>query len=171
MTTLQMPPTFEWTPQALERLPDDYRYEVSEGNLIVMPAAMRPWHARVQYRLVRLFETQGRHAYHEQGIVLGPGEIRTCDVAVFAAEPEGNAAYRPASEFALVVEVVSDSSQRADRQIKPQVYAAAGIPEFWRVEQGSGDEAVVHQFVLRGETYEEQAVVALGELESDFPST
>jgi hypothetical protein len=40
---------------------------------------------------------------------------------------------------------VSDSSIDDDRFVKPHWYAQAGIPEFWRVEQGENEEAVIHQ--------------------------
>jgi Uma2 family endonuclease len=33
-----------------------------------------------------------------------------------------------------VVEIVSPSAQAIDRAIKPGMYAAAGIPTYWRVE-------------------------------------
>ena len=34
----------------------------------------------------------------------------------------------------LVVEVVSESSFKLDREIKPKQYAFYGVPEFWRVD-------------------------------------
>jgi Uma2 family endonuclease len=36
----------------------------------------------------------------------------------------------------LVVEVVSPGTRKRDRLEKPAEYAAAGIPHYWRVEQG-----------------------------------
>jgi Uma2 family endonuclease len=37
----------------------------------------------------------------------------------------------------LAVEVVSPDSEERDRKRKPQLYAEAGIPHFWRVENNS----------------------------------
>lgn len=34
----------------------------------------------------------------------------------------------------LVVEVLSQASQRLDREIKPKQYALYGVPEFWRID-------------------------------------
>ncbi|NEE03143.1 Uma2 family endonuclease [Phytoactinopolyspora halotolerans] len=170
MTILELPEAMHWTPSALERLPADFRYEVREGNLVVMAAAMRPWHADAQIRLVNLLRQQGRHAYIEQGVELGPGELRTCDVGVYHKAPGGDAAYRPASDFALLVEVVSTSSVREDRGIKPALYATAGVPEFWRVEESDDGRAIVHRHQLThavdgSPTYVETDVTALDTLE------
>lgn len=41
MLTVQFPLTAEWTPEVLEGLPNDFRYEVCEGKLVVAAAAMR----------------------------------------------------------------------------------------------------------------------------------
>ncbi|MCT9091952.1 Uma2 family endonuclease [Streptomyces sp. ASQP_92] len=56
--------------------------------------------------------------------------------------------FRP-QDVLLAVEVVSPDSESRDRTTKPQKYAAAGIPNFWRVERGgNGDEPVVHVYEL-----------------------
>ncbi|MBB5492880.1 Uma2 family endonuclease [Nocardiopsis metallicus] len=47
------------------------------------------------------------------------------------------------SAVQLAVEVVSPESEIRDRERKPELYARAGIPHFWRVEQ-DGDEAVAY---------------------------
>jgi Uma2 family endonuclease len=167
MRTVEFPVTDEWTPEVLERLPEDFRYEVSEGKLIVAAAAMRPWHAEVQYRIVNLLHRQGRLAYHEQGVVIGPGQIPTCDVGVFRDPPAEDVAYHPAREFELVVEVVSPDSRHEDRVVKPRKYASGGIAEFWRVEREHG-EAVVYQYRLDNTpAYDETRVVLLSTLEKE----
>jgi Uma2 family endonuclease len=172
MRTLELPVTDEWPPELLEGLPPDYRYEVSEGRLIVAAAAMRPWHADVQGRVWHLLRTQGRHAYLEQGVVIGPGELLTCDVGVFRDPPARSVAYHPAREFPLVVEVVSPDSRLEDREIKPTKYAAGRIPEYWRVEETDEGDAAVHQYQLirevgSGARYAETRVVLLSALEAE----
>jgi Uma2 family endonuclease len=171
VTTLEQPDLREWTPETLERLPSEFRYEVREGNLVVMAAAMRPWHADIQARVRNLLVGQGRLAYIEQGVILPEGEIRTCDVGVFGLPPVGGAAYHPASAFMLLVEVVSEGSRREDREVKPKVYAAAGVPEYWRIEEGADGEAVVYQYRLARladgpATYAEVRVTTLTALEA-----
>jgi hypothetical protein len=56
----------------------------------------------------------------------------------------------PAADADLVVEVVSRESERRDRQIKPEEYAAAGIPEFWLVERHpvTESDAVINMYRL-----------------------
>jgi Uma2 family endonuclease len=43
-----------------------------------------------------------------------------------------------AGAVVLVVEIVSPGSRTTDRLTKPDVYARAGIPSFWRVELEGG---------------------------------
>jgi Uma2 family endonuclease len=67
--------------------------------------------------------------------------------------PDPNRAYFRQGEVDLVVEVVSPESERRDRVIKPEEYAAAGIPEFWLVEQHPDDDydAVINVYLLSPE--------------------
>jgi len=48
--------------------------------------------------------------------------------------------FHPA-DIDLVAEIISPQSQTRDRVIKPEEYVAAGIPEFWLVEEHPEDEA------------------------------
>ncbi|MEC3951699.1 Uma2 family endonuclease [Nocardia sp. CDC153] len=41
----------------------------------------------------------------------------------------------PADQVNLVVEVVSLATAAMDRKIKPEIYAHAGIPNYWRLER------------------------------------
>lgn len=54
-----------------------------------------------------------------------------------------------AEDVLLAVEVVSPDSESRDRTTKPQKYAAAGIPNYWRVEQnGTTGGPVIHVYEL-----------------------
>ena len=46
---------------------------------------------------------------------------------------DGSLQRKPA-DVALAVEIESRGSRRDDRRIKPEVYAEAGIPEYWLVD-------------------------------------
>lgn len=171
MPKIEVPLIEKWTPEMLERLPEDFHYEVSEGKLVVAAAAMRPWHEDAMARLRFLLRLQGRFACMEQGVVIGPGEIVTCDVGVLDAPPARSVAYHPAREFDLVIEVVSPDSRRTDREVKPKQYAVGNIAEYWRVEETEDGEAVVHQHRLvridGAATYAETRVVTLATLEKE----
>jgi Uma2 family endonuclease len=171
MRTIELPVTVEWTPEMLESLPRDYRYEVSEGNLIVSAAATRPWHGDAQFRITHLLRSQGLIAYPESGVVIGPRDIHDCDVGVLRDPPADDVAYHPPREFELVVEIVSPDSEFADRVLKPAKYATGGIPEYWSVEKGGEGEHLVHQHRLVYEAgvarYEETRVVPLSTLEKE----
>jgi Uma2 family endonuclease len=58
-----------------------------------------------------------------------------------AADDPERTFYLPA-EIQLVVEVVSPESEDRDRLTKPQRYAQAGLPHFWRVEENGGRPVV-----------------------------
>jgi Uma2 family endonuclease len=74
----------------------------------------------------------------------------------------------PAADMDLVVEVVSPESRRRDTTDKPQEYAAAGIPEFWRVEpdRDHPEDGRVHIHVLMDGTHTLRRVMWLSELET-----
>jgi len=67
----------------------------------------------------------------------------------------------PAPDF--VVEVVSDSTERTDRETKFQDYAAHGVREYWIVDP---DKATVEQYLLQSEEYELLLKAKDGEIES-----
>jgi Uma2 family endonuclease len=54
-----------------------------------------------------------------------------------------------AEDVLLAAEVVSPDSESRDRTTKPQKYAAAGIPNYWRIEQnGTTGGPVIHVYEL-----------------------
>lgn len=68
--------------------------------------------------------------------MLGPRQRPEPDLIVIRADAEidAHATSYPAAAVVLAVEVVSPESEIRDRERKPQLYAAAGIPHFWRLE-------------------------------------
>lgn len=86
----------------------------------------------------------------ETVVVLGPGQAPEPDVSVVRAEavrgPEPDR--HGARDVVLVVETVAPDSAIRDRERKPQLYARAGIPHFWLVEESPGRRPVVHVHAL-----------------------
>lgn len=65
-----------------------------------------------------------------------------------------------AASVVLVVKIVSPGSVVADRAVKPQLYAAAEIPSYLRVELGAAPSAAV--FALHEGRYEQVAEAPAG---------
>lgn len=82
-------------------------------------------------------------------VILGPTQRPEPDVSVIGAEAEQdpNQTFYKAEDVLLVVEVVSPESKDRDRDRKPTLYARAGIPHFWRVENAEG-QMMVHVYAL-----------------------
>ena len=152
----------------LESLPEDFRYELHEGILHVMPPPIA-WHSDVIWRVTALLRAAGMTAYQEIGVKFNEEDERQPDVAVFKNPPDKNQRFFPPSDFLILVEVVSKSTQGQDRILKPLHYAAAGIPEYWRAERDpdDDDDAFIHRYTLsvEGKKYVATDVVRLSDLE------
>ncbi|MFI7463531.1 Uma2 family endonuclease [Nonomuraea sp. NPDC049646] len=77
-------------------------------------------------------------------VVLGHDQRPEPDLVVLKAEALGGGreTFYKAQDVVLAVEVVSPESRSRDRERKPALYAAAGIPHFWRVEDDGGEPVV-----------------------------
>lgn len=145
------PPPRGWLADDLDALPprgpngepDFFKHvELIDGTL-VFTSPQRRFHERVISALRTLLNAQGPAnfvAVTHMDVRLGK-RMRPCpDVAVVteaAAEDPDRTYYLP-GDVRLVVEVVSPESEDRDRLTKPQRYAQAGIPHFWRVEENDG---------------------------------
>jgi Uma2 family endonuclease len=124
----------------------DHRYELQEGNLLVMPPADDE-HAEMIMR-VGAWLIAGGHAGRvlaTPGVRVGTSG-RSPDVAVRRAPRAGRTVWIDPVDLLLVVEIVSPGSVELDRYLKPVEYAQAGVRHFWRVERDG--PATVHMFGL-----------------------
>lgn len=170
--TVRLPAEGMWTYEDYALLPDDgKRYEVIRGELYVS-AAPRPLHQRVITRL----------SYFLEGF-LGNSDIGTAYVApidVILPEKLGDPVQpdivairrenlRIIDELNiqgapdLVVEVLSPSNPAHDRKLKYDLYADAGVQEYWIIDPHS---RTVEIHVLRGETYGQHGKWRDGEVAS-----
>ncbi len=92
---------------------------------------------------------------------VAPGRILIPDIAVIT-DPGADLTVSEAADVAMVVEIVSPGSVVADRAIKPQLYAAGGIPHYLRVELADAGPSAV-AYVLRAGCYAEAARACTGE--------
>jgi Uma2 family endonuclease len=181
----------EWTWADLQEIPDDdgHRYEIIDGSLYVS-ASPTPRHQLASSRLTTLLAGAAPgdlEVVPAVGIDLGSDDLEVVpavgiDLGSSVLEPDvlvvsaaAVLAGRPkfaAAEVLLAVEVVSPSSRRMDRMIKPSVLADAGVPAYWRVELEGADAPVVVMHVLSDGVYREVLTVRAGEavvLDSPFP--
>jgi Uma2 family endonuclease len=138
----------------------DHRYELQEGNLLVMPPADDE-HAELIIRIGAWLMAGG----HTGRVLATPGvrvgnSGRSPDLAVRRAPRAGRTVWIDPADLLLVVEIVSPGSVELDRYLKPVEYAQAGVRHFWRVERDG--PATVHMFGLGVDADGRPAYVARG---------
>ena len=137
----------------LEAWPDDeaLRYELEDGCLIVSPSPPNPHNiAATQLAALLLVELGDDWRVAAAGAVLFDAHnYREPDLVVIRRDG-ARSAYADPTDVLLAVEVVSPSSIRRDRLVKPAQYAEAGIPHFWRIEPL---DRVLVTYALDGRTY------------------
>jgi Uma2 family endonuclease len=158
-----------WTVDDLDRLPDDgKRYEIIDGSLLVSPAPT-PRHQVIADRVRRLLRASAGAEFEvleAVGVQL-PGSVLIPDVVVAHSGPVwSDRRVLTPRDILLVVEVVSPSSSTTDRVTKPTLYAAAGVPAYWRVEPAGSAAPSVVTFRLAGSVYAEQVTAT-----ADLPAT
>ncbi|WND37099.1 Uma2 family endonuclease [Streptomyces sp. BB1-1-1] len=149
-----VPPVDGYTVDDLFTLPDlPPHTELIDGSLVFV-SPQRRFHANVIDLLVwglRAGLPAEFRVSREMTTILDRRNGPEPDVSVIRAEAvtgPAQTSYK-AKDVLLAVEVVSPDSESRDRTTKPQKYAAAGIPNFWRVEQGGTDgRPVVHVYEL-----------------------
>jgi Uma2 family endonuclease len=140
----------------LEAMPDDddgLHYELDDGCLVVSPSPPNSHNiAATHLAYLILSELGGDWRVAAAGAVLFDARnYREPDLVVIRREG-ARTAYADPSDVLLAVEVMSPSSIRRDRLVKPAQYAAAGIKHFWRLEPV---DRVLVTYVLEGKTYRE----------------
>ena len=157
----------KFTYEDLQAIPlDRNRYEIVEGELFVTPAPI-PLHQRIAGNLyAELRQHVRKHRLGE--VLMGPVDVVFADSTVL--EPDIVYVSRSRQHIIgvknlsgppdLVVEVLSPSSQRLDREVKPKQYALHGVPEFWRIDP---DEKTVEVFRLQEGAYELDTSLGFGD--------
>jgi len=152
MSTMELP-RLPMTAEEFERLPEveGWRMELWEGNLDVAAAAQIAWHSSTAWQVAAVLKAGQQVVHMEVGIVLGPRTVRAPDVTRFrpGLHPNINKSQFPAADVDLVVEIISPESAQRDRNVKPEEYARAGIPELWLIERHPDEaDAMVNIFRL-----------------------
>jgi len=146
------PPPGGFTSESLDVIPDlPPHTELIDGSLVLVSPQSR-FHAVVVSALegaLRGSAPASLRVRREMTVTLGPHQRPEPDVLVVRAGADRGLEQTDyaAADVVLAIEVVSPDSTTRDRVRKPQLYAEAGIPHFWRVENKSG-EAVVYVYEL-----------------------
>ena len=121
-------------------LPEDKRYELIGGELYMAPAPLTR-HQVILLNLVLLIgpfvrqSNLGRLLPAPVDVIFSDEDVLQPDLIFVAVDREGIVTER-ACEGApdLVVEILSPSTRRRDRELKRKVYANYGVKEYWLVD-------------------------------------
>lgn len=140
-----------WTEQDYLALPEDRRVELLDGGLLMSPSAGSR-HQRLSFQLCYALgraASSGLEVLEAINLRVAPGRILIPDLVVVTRPGLDRAVWDPV-EVAMVVEIVSPGSVAADRAIKPQLYAAAGIEHYLRIELNGPDPSGAAYRLHRG---------------------
>jgi Uma2 family endonuclease len=135
-------------------LPDDSpRVELTDGVLTVVPSPSAG-DQRINVRLVSWLERRlppGFESLMALGVLIDVDTTREPDAVIVHGPADLDHHFCKAEQVLVAIEIVSPGTRRRDRFEKPALYASAGIPHYWRIEQNP-----VHVFAydLVGGSYE-----------------
>lgn len=133
-----------WTADEVRALPDDgNRYELVSGELVVTPTprgihqvAVSEFTWRIRAWLERT--GLGQILFSPADISLGEDEVLQPDLFVYrTASGDHLRDWADITALLLVIEVLSPSTARYDRQLKRRRYQRARVPEYWIVDLDS----------------------------------
>lgn len=148
-----VPPQDGYTVDDLFTLPDlPPHTELIDGSLVFV-SPQRSFHTLAMFLLERGLRStvpERLRVRREMTVVIDRRQGPEPDISVVEAKAvSGNEeTHYQAGDVVLVVEVVSPDSERRDRERKPQLYAQARIPHFWRVERGNDGHPLVYTYEL-----------------------
>src|SRR4051812_27468710 len=109
---------------------DEARLELLLGVFVDKPLKSAE-HESVKRRLIRWLWSVGPDALRFEGPLIAPDGISMPEPDLAVVEPGDD---RPHPTTALLVIEVAKTSIKLDTTIKPPLYAAAGVPDYWVVD-------------------------------------
>ena len=152
--TLPITPPDGWT---LDNLPADLpkHTELIRGVLVMSP--QKTWHMAIIRMLDRLLYDQVPDEFallFEMAVKRSKRSAPEPDFSIVQASAAelDKSVYLP-GEVVVAAEITSPESEERDREDKPLMYAAMGIPTFWLIERGPDNAPIVHEHQLYGGAY------------------
>jgi Uma2 family endonuclease len=149
-------PALRFTYEDYLLLPEERRYEILDGELLLTPAPT-PYHQLVAGNLYALLRDEVRKLQAGQvliapvDVVLSRTDVLQPDILFVATDRlsiigEKNVSAAPD----LVVEVLSPATAERDRAVKAKLYARFGVREMWIADP---DSKTVEVLVATGEGF------------------
>lgn len=148
-----------FTYEDLLLMPEGKRYEILEGELMMVPAPGREHQAvllDLAYLLKAHVDAQGSGKVFVApfDVILSDTDVLQPDVIYLSAERtdrlHDNGIHGAPD---LVVEVLSPGTEKRDRQVKSRIYARYGVRELWLVDPGARRIEILRP-VGRGDAFE-----------------
>ena len=156
----------KYTYEDYMRTPDDIRYELLDGELILSPSA-RTAHQRasrkISYLLITFVEQNelGEVFIAAYDVVLDDFNVVQPDILFVSSERASiitDLNIQGAPD--LVIEILSPSTARRDRTQKRDLYARRGVPEYWLAD---ADAQSVLVLTLQDGEYRVAGIYAKGQ--------
>lgn len=160
-------PTIKFTYEDYRNTPDDERYELLDGELVMAPApnlGHQDVDAKLGWRLMRFVEQRnlGKTFSAPCDVVLSNTHVVQPDLLFISRDREhillGGDNVRGAPD--LVVEILSPSTAARDKTLKRALYAKHGVGEYWLADP---DSRTVTVMVPGGDGFEVAGVYGKGQ--------
>ncbi len=146
----------KYTSEDYLKTPDDERYELIEGELLMTPSPI-PRHQRISGRLdfeLRKFVTEndlGEVFYAPCDVFLDNENVVQPDI-LFISKDRLNIIGKKNIEGApdIVIEIISENTAYRDLVQKKRLYAKFGVKEYWIVVPG---EELIEVYILKNNTF------------------
>jgi Uma2 family endonuclease len=167
---LPLTPPNGWTLDNLPLADLPKRTELIRGVLVMSPQTS--WHMEAVSVLKRLIDDQCPPHCMTQYRMAIRKSLRTApepDISIVHARAFDldKSVYLP-EEVLLAAEVISPESEERDREDKPIIYGAMGIPTFWLIEMGEDFAPIVREHYLYAGVYKRMKT-HIGRLTTDVP--
>ncbi|MEN3538242.1 Uma2 family endonuclease [Microbispora sp. ZYX-F-249] len=161
---------YPWTRDDTRDLPEGFRYEIEDGNLLVMNSPA-PEHQYVANRLMRILDDAAEDAGLDL-ITIGPVDVdvpgplsgyRSPDLVTVPGKlAEGGYDLLKGHDVLIATEITGKDAITRDMITKRQVYASIGIPFYWVVRLDQPEPRLI-VFELAAGEYRQRHDVRMGE--------